>query len=354
MELPQIENQITQRAITGEIVYLDEMRRQNEEPRPFLDLADMAIQMYEAQADMYPAGERPSIMDEYEQYDDKPSEVVANCAALADILLTLKEPESQFTFVDIAVEASPEIVLKKLEATSVGSILAGGDEQLAIPSDGEYYPVLDMRKQNAILTGVGLRAWGWDDQKYIFTNQQDEQYEYPKHALVYPSDEKSSTRQIELFFSYNGTKPTSFTESISLQLTNGGSARISSNIWAMAYAETGYEGHGGSSLQNLKDEDIIAFAELVAEIVGDEPESVSMKINQRLQELADTAVTPPAKQSVQSLIEITWPAQAHYFLTRKQTDTDQTIAEQLLDETTVDTAVAAINTIIAEWKVKRS
>lgn len=351
MQRPQIESQTRQRDITGEIVYLDEMRRNNAVPRLFIDLGDIAIQMYEAQAGMYLDGERPSIMNEYEQYDSKPSEVVASCTALANELLTLND--SQFTFVDVAVEASPETVLNKLKAISVRSILSGDDEQLALASDGKYYPILDIRKQNAKLAGVGLRVWGWDDQKYVFTNKEDDQYEYPRHALVYPSDEKNSTRQLELSFSYHTKESTSFTESISLYLTAGGSATISNNVWAMAYAETGYEGHGGSSLQNLTDEDIAAFGDLIAEIVGHKPESVSMRLNQRLQEMTETAATTLAQQAVQNLIEATWPAQAHYFLTRKQQSKDKTIAEQLRDEATADTAILAIDAIIAEWKAKR-
>lgn len=353
MERPQVTTRAMQRDITGEVVYLDEMRRQNIAPDAFLELGDMAIQMYEAGANMYPNGERPDIMDEYEQYDGRTSEVVASCIALADVLLTLKEPGSQFTFVNVAVELSPETVLDKLKAISVGSILSDDDEQLAIASDGEYYPKLDMRKQGVKLSGVGLRIWGWDDIKYVFTNKEGELYEYPRHALVYPSDEKSSTRQLELSFSYRNKESTSFTESISLYLTAGGSTTISSNVWAMAYAETGYEGHGGSSLQNLTDEDIAAFGDLVAQIVGDKPESVSMKLNQRLQELTDAAVTPFAKQAVQDLIKASWPAQAHYFLTRRQEDSDYTIAGQLCHETTAEVATAALHTIIKEWKAIR-
>jgi hypothetical protein len=116
MERPQAEIQTKQRDITAEIVYLDEMRRRNEVPKPFLELGDMAIQMYETEAATFADGKRPDIMDEYEQHDRKPSKVVASCTLLADELLKLKEPNSRLTFVDIAVEASPDTVLAKLQA----------------------------------------------------------------------------------------------------------------------------------------------------------------------------------------------------------------------------------------------
>ena len=352
MERPQPAILTKQRTTTGEILYLDEMRRQDLAPRPFIELGDMAIQMYEAAADLYPANERPAIMQEYEDNDPKPSQVVVSCLALANILLEVKEPADRFTFVDIAIEDSPVTVLDKLRALSVGAILAGEDEQLAIESDGEYYPVLDMRKQNAKLVGVGLRAWGWDDAKYGFTKKVGEPYKYPKHALVYPSDEKSCTRQLELSFAYRNDQSTIFTESISLYLSDSGSATISSQVWAMAYAETGYEGHGGSSFQTPTDEDIAAFGDLIAEIVGNEPESILMKQNRQLQALTDATATPSAKQAVQKLIEATWPAQAQYFLTREQTGEDSSIADQLCNEATADQAITAIHEIIKAWKAK--
>lgn len=349
MERPHGKTQPKQREVTGEIVYLDEMRRRNERPQPYEELADMAIQMYEAEADMYPEGERPAIIEEYERYDFQPSEVVTSCTALADELLALKNPDSPLTFVDIVVESDPDTVLTKLQTIAAGKILADQDAQLAIASDGKYYPILDFRKENATLVGTGLRVWGWDDRKYVFTNEENEPYEYPKHALFYPTDEKSSTRQIELSFSYRDAESRGFTESVSLYLGAGGSASISSNLWSMAYAETGYEGHGGSSLDNFTDDDIAAFGDLVAEIVGDTPESIAMRIDRKLQELIETAATPAAQQAVHNLIEATWPAQANYLLRRKQEGTSKTIADQLCDPATAEAATEAVGTIIEEW-----
>lgn len=351
MERPQVEKQTIQRDITGEIVYLDQMRRLNESPTPFLELGDMAIQMYEAEADLYIANDqRPDIMNDYERYDYRPSKVVASCIALADELLTFKDPDSPLTFVDIAVESAPDTVLEKLQTIAAGSILAEQDEQLAISSDGEYYPVLDIRKQNAQLVGVGLRVWGWNDQKYIFTNKKGEQYDYPKHALVYPSNEISSTRQLELSFGYEDKNSGSFSESVSLFLRPDGSASIDRQVWAAAYAETGYEGHQGSSLRKPTNKDIAAFGDLIAEIVGDTPESVSMNVTRQLEELADSAATPIAKEAIQNLIETTWPAQANYFLNSVVDESGKTVAEQLRDEATVDEAITTINTIIKKWK----
>lgn len=350
MERPHGDTQPKQRAVTGEIIYLDEMRRNNEVPQSFLDLGDMAIQMYQTEAAIYPEGQRPTIMDEYEQYDYQPSEVVASCKALADELLVLKSPDSPLTFVDIVVEPEAKTILSKVQAIKAGNVLAAQDAQLAIPSDGKYYPILDMRKENATLAGAGLRVWGWDHDKLVFTRRAGEPYNYPEHVLFYPADEKSSTRQLELSFSYQNEEGGSFTESVSLYLSSGGTASISSQISSMAYAETGYEGHGGKSLDSVTDEDVAAFGDLVAEIVGNQPESVAMRIDRRLQELTEAAATPAAQQAVQAIIEATWPAQASYFLRRQEEGADTTIAEQLCDPVTADAGIERVNTIIIEWQ----
>src|SRR5438309_252759 len=107
MERPKVEALSTTRNITGEILYLDEMRRQNESPKPYAELSDSAIQMYEAEADAYTADNRPAIMEEYERYDTSLSETLASCMALTDELLKLKESDSSLTFIDIAIATSP-------------------------------------------------------------------------------------------------------------------------------------------------------------------------------------------------------------------------------------------------------
>lgn len=351
MERPQIDIQPKQRNVTGEIVYLDGLRRRNETPKQFLDLGDMAIQFYEAEAAMCIDDIRPAIMDEYERYDNStPSETVASCIELANILLTLEGPDNKWSFVNVMVDVSPDTVLSKLEAISAGSILASANEQLAIESDDKYYPIVDIRKQNANLIDVGVRVWGWDDKKYVYTNEEGEACKYPQHFLMYPSDEKNISRQIDLSFAYVGKDSGRFTESVSLNLKADGSVAINTNIFAMAYAETGYEGHKRTSLDSPSEVDVAAFGDLIAEIVGDTPESVGMRVDKVLKEITDTAVTPSAKKAVQKLMKDSWPVQAHYFLTRGQKGSDKTLAELLQDAATVDSAEVALNKIIKSWK----
>lgn len=273
MERPKIQNTPRTREVTGEIVYLDEMRRLKLFPKKYVDLSDMAIVMYEEAADLFRSqNARPDIMDEYEAHDYDITDTELSCFAMADELLSLK-CDDRLTFVDIVIDPSAEEALNKLESIRAGQVLAGEDDQLAIESDGSYYPILDLKKKNLELRYVSLRVYGWDNNKNVFAIPEGEEYSFPEHCLIYPSDEKNKVRQIELSFIYGGSG-NYVTESVSMYLVNGQEPKIYSRLAASAYMETGYEGHGGTTLSECTDKDVADFGDLIAEIVGDNPENL--------------------------------------------------------------------------------
>ena len=349
MELPKVSIEPKKREVTGEIAYLNEMRRLNQVPATYLELGDLAIQQYETEASFYGVDARPEIMDEYEKYDTYPSEAVATCQALADALFALKDEKSPWTFVDIVIDKNPAEVLEKLKKIRAGNLLTADDEQLAILSDGSYYPILNFKKDDAQLLGTGMRVFGWDNPKYVRTDNMPKPNDYPRNILFYPSDEKSSIRQIELNFYYATGENLSFSESIGLYITSNGSVSLNRHIWSSAYAETGYEGHHHAHDSNVSDADIIAFSELVAEIVGDEPESHIMRINRQLQELIDSA-TPSAQEAIQTLLDTTSPVQAYSFLHRTLDEAGLSIAQKISNVDTAELAIKDIHTIIDDWK----
>lgn len=279
MERPKARAELVKREVTGEIVYLNTMRELGQAPETYPDdIPDVDLQMYEAKAGLYQSrGDRPGIMDAYEKYEKEISEDLgASCAGLADELLKHKDPESPLTYEDFIVSTPATEVLESLKKLRAGELLAADDEQLAVLSGGEYYPVLDIKKQNSRLLDVTIRVSGWSDVKYLFTNKPGEQRQYPQDYLRYPSNEKSHWYELDLIFSYEYPDSDSgyFNETVSLYIGQRGDLSLSSDIWAATYAETGYEGHGGKSLDGRSDEDVAAFADLIAKLVGDEPETI--------------------------------------------------------------------------------
>ena len=79
-----IAKQRSPRTVAPEIAYLDDMRRHRQKPGSFDELSDMAIQMYEAEADLYVAHDtHPDIMDEYDEHDKGEDKLCLEAIALA-------------------------------------------------------------------------------------------------------------------------------------------------------------------------------------------------------------------------------------------------------------------------------
>lgn len=319
MERPKPKVQPIPRELTGEIMYLDQMRRLGEIPDSYDSLSDMAIQMYEVEADMCrAAGVRPDIMDEYDMYDERDtSELAESCKALAKEFLTMKSSESRLAFVDILTQTPADEVVEMIRQTRVGELLADDDEQLAVESDGSYYPVLDIKKRDMKLNGVGVRAWGWStDSKIVFTTPPGERSVYSRDHLRYPSGEKTEWYELDVSFSYSSKENGTVVESIVLSIAENGNLRIGRNIWCSAYAETGYEGHGGRSLDDCTDEDVAALADSIATIVGDEPISVEQYRQKQFAEYLEKVVLPQSVTSIQSWLNNSWLTQVSYDLAR--------------------------------------
>ncbi|HET8884349.1 MAG TPA: hypothetical protein VFM68_02665 [Candidatus Saccharimonadales bacterium] len=349
MERPKIKNLPKKRDVTGEIVHLDTMRRNGVGyPGKFSDLSGMAIDMRNCEAGMYEsAGTRPEIMDLYDEYDSCLSDTEASCIALANELLALKDEKNILTFVDICVDEPASEVLTKLKSTKAGELLTADDEQLAMESDGEHYPILDMRKEQADLVGVGLRVWGWDHRKYTYTDNDGKKSDPQKDLLFYPEDEKMAERKLEIDFLYRNRQSSSdgsddFTETVSLMIDEYGDSYLSRSVSSMAYTEMGYEGHHHAILDDIEGADIAAFGDLVAEIVGDEPESTGMRQSRHLAEMIDGISSDQTRGVVQELLDKTWPAQANSILSLRLKESGKTLAQTLQSDDNVERAIEVL------------
>ncbi len=316
MERPKV-HEVTpvQREVTPEIIYLDMMRRAQRWPEPYEKVSDIARQAYERDAEVYRKyGVRPAIMDEYERYDSPTSPLEASCVALADELLSHKDEEMLLTFVDIVATMPPDEVAERLKQIDV-KMLANDDEQLALESDGSYYPILDVRKCDATLTGVRVNIWGWDDEKHIKVGRKKD-----RGMLVYPSDEKFRRRKIELMLDYD--HPVSqFYESVHVTVGDVTEPYMGRSIWMPAYAATGYEGHHHTAITASKRR-VAQFADLVAEMVGDVPESTEEYHERLYAEYEQQVVSPTAQEYLREWVENTFVEQVLYDLQRLPVDTD--------------------------------
>ena len=312
--------------------------------------------MYEAEADLYVAHDtHPDIMDEYEEHDKGEDKLCLEVIALADVLLEHRRPEAQLTFEDFVVPEPDDAVVRVQESSIGKALLAGPDTQFAIESDGSYYPILDIRRKDLALRGISVRAWGWNYPRVAMTNGPGEPYRYPEHLLQFPSNEQDHTRQLDIRFSYSHPSARAVVEEIHLYTTDR-TARLSSQFWVSAYAETGYEGHGGKQIE-ATDESMLEFLELVARIVGDDPESYTEWYERKLVDLLRIYEGTQEGKKMNELSELLWPAQALYEIAERPREelAEETIETALRrDEVQRSMALALLDEQINYWHELRT
>lgn len=297
--------------------------------------------------------ERPNgrIEQPQDEYDFEITQTQADAIVLADELLKHKPEGSPLTFVDIVLVGSCDEMQAEIERGPFANLLAEPDEQLALWSDGNYYPILDVRKQNGRLCGVGLRVWGWDNDKYRYTKPREEgaPYEYKE----YPG-QKDKDRQLELAMSYVVGEET-VTETLSLWFGTSGSGnmRASTQLHMMAYVESGYEGHGGKGRGNLSDEEVYWLLDFVARYVGNDPKSVGELQDEMIEDIRILAGQYGVLKQVDKLITATWNAQALYLMGQPCKMLDGvSIAQSLKSPETAVKAGEAARILSKQWKAR--
>ncbi len=289
---------------------------------------------------------RAEIQPAQDEFDHELSQLQADGIALADELLKLKEANSPLTFVDIVLEGNKDELLAEIAHGPMAQLLATPDQQLAMASDGSYYPILDVRKQNGRLIGIGLRVWGWDEEKWRYIDRDNK---YPDNIRKYPG-EIDKTRQLEIAMSYRVGSET-ITEALSLYLGTTGYVRASSRLHMAAYAETGYEGHGGKGMNNLTDEDVYWVLDFIAKHVGDEPKSVFMLQKERINKIRATAERNGMLSAIDNLVAGTWEAQALYimYMPCKLLD-GKSIYQCIESPESAERVKNAVREILGHWK----
>lgn len=205
------------------------------------------------------------------------------CLALADELFSLKEHDTPLSFVDIVIALPAKDLLAKLQAIeTTAQLLRDDDKQLA------FEPELEVKKGSAKAAGVNLRVWRWYDQ-----------------------------RRIDISFWYLSSKKEHFSEHMTLDIFESGKGEFGSHVYLQEYAEMGYEGHDEERCSHPPEQDIASFGSLVAEAVGDEPQTITMYQSHQLSILAEEAASPAIKAAIEQLVEKTWPAQAYSIMSRR-------------------------------------
>lgn len=273
MERPKGKRQPVERQVTAEMVYLHDSWQNGRQAGDFSSLSDMARQMYEEDAAALIAlGGDTAILEVFDKFDKNRSKLSHSCEALANELLKFSGDYSSGSREDFELALLPHEVLAKIAALRVASLLAGADEQLAVPSGPDDELTQDVRKQDAILTDAYLRVWKYaDDRKYTVTSDPGVNPQYPRDYLIYPSNERSYRYFMQIAFEYYHPTAEILQETIGINISGDGSLSVERDIYVPGFGAAASEGYYVKTLDDATEEDITAFADAIAEIVGDEP-----------------------------------------------------------------------------------
>lgn len=205
-----------------------------------------------------------------DEHDHELSQTQANIIALADVIFEQRPEDHPFTFVDVMLSGDMHEILRELEQIKIGELLAAPTDQLAMKSDGSHYPILDLRKENLKLEAVTARVWSWNHDKVRFTDRNQEKLTLPRKYKLFPG-ETDAARQVDIVASYHSADSGYIQETIGVYTTSSSPNyyHVASNIWASAYAETGYEGHMHKDGDGIGAEDIEDFLSFIAQRIED-------------------------------------------------------------------------------------
>ena len=357
-----IDSYQTRREVTSEIMFLAEAREDGEPVgREYDKLSTTEAWEYVDRADvMWRQGIRPSILDDYEKYDYEPTDLSQNCIALAEELFSLKRPNSWLCSEEIVVKVPAARALAELRSIKVDALINSDDTQLAIPSDGEYYPVLDIKKRDSKLLGVDLSVWSQEVKKYVLTNDPEVPYNYPVDCLVYPSTEKSHDYRLTIRFKYEHPELGCFGDDITLAVGDDGDLRMYNQVWAQAYVEMGYVGHEAEGreeqeeLDGIEDGDIAEFVDLIAKWVGDQPEAVWQYEIRKLREYINTVPSEMSREYLQEWANNTNASSIRDCLKRTRTSRGKTLAKALRDGRLASEAHQILVSIVDNNRTRRN
>lgn len=130
-------------------------------------------------------------------------------------------------------------MLTKLRSGPFADLLLPAGAPLSISNGGDYFPDLRLYADDERLTEVGLTASGWD---------------WPADP-EYP-DEPRWARELNISLWYaDETGNSAAKQVLTIHSSHrGGDPSLSHNLYALAYAETGYEGHADTHLDSAPEQ----------------------------------------------------------------------------------------------------
>ena len=177
---------------------------------------------------------------------------------LADRMLAFKRVDD-LTFIHFSPEGvDPREVMARLRASSLADLVLTEGASLSMPNGGHYYPDLGVTARDTDLARVSILAMGWNWERYA---QYPESPTWGRHI------------EISLWYGRRDRRDPLVKQVFTSQAYEGrGLPSLSRDVWADAYAETGYEGHNQKYRDARSAKEAAFFIDLVEELFAHTPE----------------------------------------------------------------------------------
>ncbi len=329
MERPQGSWQPPQRQMTGEVLYFQDAQANGQRIAEFSKLPESAQQQFEKDAQtMRSLGAKSDLLLLYEQHDIAPSPLSVSCRALAEALLALEGSEGENNHANVRVVMDSSEILDKLSTLRIAELIAPADEQLALPPESAEAEEVDFKKVDARFIGVGLDIWH---------EVQPRNDGMPPESMPYPADEKSHRFSLDLSLQYLHPVHGSIVETLSLHIDSAGGIMLASQIESPVYEQAMANGYKAKKLESVTDTDTAAFADLIAEVVGDEPETVAQHSNRTFRETVAQMPNTLSQRYIQEWLNNTSDKYVR-MLVRLTSVEGRKLQDLLLDPETADQA----------------
>lgn len=182
--------------------------------------------------------------------------------ALSDEILQYKD-KTPLSFFGFRVNTDPTEILARLRQSTIGDMLLQDGESFSLPQPDDYHPKLGLVAGKAPLHHVSLTHGDWQKEKWRFDPESPRVPPYK--AIRYPG-EFDWARQIVIGIWYGDGR---VAQELSLRdgsRNAGVIPSISRVVYALEYAEQGYEGHDRKRRRFKNQKEAMFFVNLAREL----------------------------------------------------------------------------------------
>lgn len=181
---------------------------------------------------------------------------------LSDKILQHKG-DTPLTFFHLRVTTDPSEVLERLKQSPFKDLLLQDGESFSLPEPDDRYPDLGLIADKTLLHHVSMTHFDWQEDKWRFDPESPKK---PPYKIIRYPGEVDWIRQIEIWLWYGDSRAAQKLSLYDGSRNAGVIPSISRAMYALEYAEQGYEGHNQKQRRFRSQKEAMFFINLAREL----------------------------------------------------------------------------------------